>query len=153
MEKFNFLVRQARSYFETADHLAYVTYPMIREVKMLFIVVENLHKASMKLVGAVLHYERLYKRIMHVPLEFSDRLDIFAKVANRYKINYALVETMKELKDLVEKHNKSPMVFSRGDKFVIANDQFSLKTLDITLLKKYILDIRTVLTKVEAIKQ
>ena len=150
MEKFKFLLRQARSSFETADHLAYVTYPMVKENKMLFIIVENLYKSCMKLVSAILYYERLYKRIMTIPLEWDARFVLFEKVSRRYGVNSS---TVKEVKEIVDKYKESPMTFSRGEKFVIASDRFSMKTLDINLLKKYIIDIRTVLTKLEAISK
>jgi hypothetical protein len=153
MEKFNFLVRQARTYFETADHLIYITYPMIGETKMLLVVVENLYRASVRLVSAVLQYERMYKRIMVLPLEFEGKLKVFEKVSSRFKISSTVVETVYDLWDIMQKHEKSPMEFARKDKFVITGEQFEMKTIDVTLLKKYASHIRTFLSKIETIKQ
>jgi hypothetical protein len=153
MEKFNLLVRQARTYFETADHLIYVTYPMIEETKMLLVVVENLYRASVRLVSAVLQYERMYKRIMALPLEFEGKLKVFEKVSSRFKIPSTVVETVYDLWDIMQKHEKSPMEFARKDKFVITGEQFEMKTIDVTLLKKYVSHIRTFLSKIETIKQ
>ena len=153
MEKFNFLVRQARSYFETADHLIYVTYPVVGETKMLFVVVENLYRSATKAIGAILHYERLYKRVMIVPDEWSGRLDLFEKIAPRYRVSSSVVKVVRELWELMQKYQKSPMTFSRGEKFVITGEKFSVKTLDVNLLKKYVLEIRTLLQAVEALKR
>jgi len=153
MDKFNFLIKQARTYFETADHLAYVTYPVIGEPKMLFVVAENLYNSSTKLVDALLHYERLYKRIMEIPIEWEERIKLFARIAPRYKISLAAVEVIKDLFQIIRKYKDSPMVFSRGDKFVITSEKFSLKTLDINLLKQYIIEMRKAIMFVEALKK
>ena len=153
MDKFNYLVRQARTHFRTADHMAYVTYPVVGDTRMLIIVAENLYRSALKAVGAVLYYERLYKRIMNVPLGWDERLRLFEKVAPRYSISLHVSKTVRDLYNLMKKHKESPMAFARGDKFVITDEKFSLQTLDITLLKKYVVEIRTLVERVEAIKQ
>ena len=71
------LVARANKHLHTADHLTYVTYPLLKDVKLVFAVIENLHTAYVCAMDAFLTYERLYKRIMAVPDDYKSRLDIF----------------------------------------------------------------------------
>jgi hypothetical protein len=153
MEKFKFLVRQARAYLQTADHLVYVTYPLVNETKMLLVVAENLYKASTKAINAILYREKLYKRIISLPDEWEQRLRIFEKIAPKYNLPASVQSIPRKLWTIVKEYEKSPMAFSRKDKFIITDEKFTMQTLDVTLLKKYVSKIRTLITTVEAIQR
>ena len=43
-----------------------------------------------------------------------------------------------ELKEIIELHKKSPMAFQRGNKFVICNKDYMLKTLSINDIRDYL---------------
>jgi hypothetical protein len=152
MEKFNQLLKQARESFSTADHLAYVSFPMIREPKMLYVIAEALHKTAMQVITALLYYEKMYKRIMTIPQEEGARIQMLEKLAPKYKLSNGVVDAVKDLSEIMQKYKESPMTFSRGDKFVMSTDVFNLKMLDANLLKNHVLSVRTLLERVEAIK-
>ena len=64
-------IEDANKLFKTADHLTYVTYPLLKDNKLIITIIENLSEATTKAMDAVLYYEKYYKRIMHFPSDFK----------------------------------------------------------------------------------
>jgi len=153
MEKFHKLIKEANSTFNTADHLTYVTYPLVKETRLIITIIENLYTAATKAMDAIIYYDRLYKRINPVAENFNSRIDVFKnKCAKRYDIDEKYINLLKDLKRIVSNHKESPMEFIRKDKFVICSDSYSnVKTLDINQLKEYISLTRSFLNKINSI--
>lgn len=147
MERFHQLLAESDKLFKTADHLAYVTYPMLKEVKLTLTITKNLYGAMTKAMDAVLEYDRYYKNIFSLPEDFNSRLHIFCEVSiPRYKINQKFVKILKTLRSIVEGHKSSPIEIVRNNKFVIFSESYTnMQIIDIETLKKYIYEIRPVL--------
>lgn len=139
MEEVFRLVSKAKQLYQTADHLAYVTYPMVNEIKLLVTITENLHNALVHGMNAIIHYDRLYKRIPPLNTDFNSRFETFkTKCAPRYNIDRSIILLMQDLKDVVEKRKESPMEFQRKNKFVICSHDYKMKTLSISKVKEYL---------------
>ena len=153
MENFYRLIKEANSAFSTADHLTYVTYPLLKEVKLSIIVVENLHSAVTKAMDAILYYDRMYKRINPIQDNFDAKIGVFRNsCARRYQIDEKHINLIKELRNIVSSHKESPMEFVRRDKFVICSDSYSkIKTIDINKLKEYVILTRLFIDKINSI--
>ena len=65
MEQFHQMIQEANKYFTIADHLAYVTYPVVKEIKLTLTIAQNLYNAMTKVIDAIILYERFYKRIIN----------------------------------------------------------------------------------------
>ena len=72
MDIFKNLIYEANKAFNTADHLAYVTYPLVNDTKVITLITEHLFNALEKGMDALLYIERLYKRIQ----QYSDSFEI-----------------------------------------------------------------------------
>ena len=57
------LINKANQSFKVADHIAYVTYPLVKDNKLIITVTENLAESLTKAIESLLFYERMYKRI------------------------------------------------------------------------------------------
>ena len=99
MQEFRNLVLEAHRKLRLADHMAYITYPMLKETKLLLTILDNLDKSLKLSLNAYLYYERLYKRISIYPDDFKTKLDLFERgPAKRYNLeNYS--------KLIIEIHN------------------------------------------------
>ncbi|HII16183.1 MAG TPA: hypothetical protein HA362_07815 [Nanoarchaeota archaeon] len=149
MEKLKQLVAEANREFQKADHLAYVTFPMIKETKLLYIIAEVLYNSLAKGVAAVLEYERLYKRVPLVPGPFEMELELFkSECVNRYGFNRNIVLLMLDLKSIVQAKKESPVEFSRQGKFVICGEDYSMNVLDIQKMKLYVMEGREFMAKI-----
>lgn len=154
MEQFRRILEGANKAFRTADHLAYVSYPLLKDKRLLLAITQNLYLAGVKGMDALLYYERLYKRLNILPMEYNSRMQIFKNaVASRHRIKDNVIKTIHNLHLLNKQHKESPIEFLRKDKLVIcADDYSSVRTIDIDLLKGYISEIRALLEVVKNLK-
>lgn len=147
MEKLKQLVAESNAQFRKADHLAYVTYPVVRETKLLYAIAEVIYDSLDKGVKAVLEYERMYKRIPLVPGTFETELEIFKDVAEKYGFDRNIVLLLLDLRRLVKAKKDSPVEFVRKDKFVICDEDYTMNVLDINKVKAYVMDTRAFMDK------
>lgn len=135
-EKYIEYLDNAGKTLRTADHLIYVTFPLIKEKKLLLKVLDEMRIVLLNIINAVLQYEYLYKRI-RLFRDSKDNFNTFVeKCAQRYDITALQIEKIKEILRLVEKHKKSPMEFIRRDKIVIMSDSYTSLRVDTITLKK-----------------
>lgn len=107
MENFNKLMDEAEKAISTADHLAYVTYPMVRETKLILNVIDHLYNAVDKSMKAILHYDCYYKRIPMFDEDFRNQFRILKdKCARRYKISDKELKTIYDLREIWENSKK-----------------------------------------------
>ncbi len=147
MDKIKTAFLQANNFFNTADHLAYVSYPLLKDNKLFLVIINNLYMSSLKCIDVMLYNERLYKRVGALPDDVDSRIILLeTEIAPRAKMNTNLLKIIKDLRFVVKQHKESPVEFSRMGKFVICNNDYSIvKTIDIEIVKSYILNVRQLL--------
>ena len=146
------LFKEAVSTIRRADHLTYMTLPLVKDTKLILAILDNLQLSLTKGMDTLLEYERLYKRIMPLPENFHSRLEIFRdKLINKYNITNEEVELIRTLREAIEAHKSSPIEFSRPDKFVICSENYRMKTISVQEIKQYISVTKGFLRKVENI--
>lgn len=130
---------KARHNIRVADHMLTMTYPLVKDPKLLVTVLDNLQKATMNAIAAVLHYERQKKNIPAFSDTFDAHYTMFkAHIVPKYKIKPEWVRHIAELRELIQEHKQATTEFSRKNSFVMADKHYRLKTLDEKLLKKYL---------------
>src|SRR3989338_1590780 len=116
MEKFQELRDSAGKKLKIADYMLTMTYPLVKDPKLLLSVVENLFLAYSYSISSLLHYERLFKRIPPFHDDFSSKLDLFMdKCLERYGIDEENIRIIRDLREIIVAHRKSPVEFSRKD--------------------------------------
>jgi len=139
MEEHEKLISESLKSLKLADHLTYVTYPLVKENKLLIKISEHIYLAMMMAMESLLLYDRYYKRIGPLNDNFESRMGIFKNnVAKRYNLDREYYILLMDLKEILEKHRKSPMVFERMGKVVICSDRYRMKTLSIEDIKHYL---------------
>ena len=126
----NSKIDEAKRILKIADHMAYITYPVLKEHRLLIKILEQISKALTNSVSAILIHEYSQKRIK----TYTDpklNFDTFKDISTSYGLNEGHIKTIKNVSNLMESHNRSTMEFIRKDKFVIMSD--NLQTQDITL--------------------
>jgi len=152
MEDFLKLLYEANKAFKTADHLTYITYPLIKETKLLIAIVENLYSALVKGIEAILEYDQLYKRISLLPQDFQSKFEIFkTESAKRYGINDKHLKLVDDLKEIITYHKKSPLEFTRKDKYVIYLNNFRIRTIDFKKIKEDLEQVNIFIKKINLI--
>ena len=152
MEKFQELRDAANKKIKIADYTLTMTYPLVKDPKLLLSAVENLFLAYSYSMSSLLHYERLFKRIPPFPDNFSSKLEVFSSMCMiRYKINPEHVGIMKEIREIIILHRKSPMEFSRKESLVICDDGYRMRTISAAMLKDRVSKAKLFINNVSAI--
>lgn len=152
MEHFRNLVKEANKAFETADHLAYMTYPLVNDKKILMLIAEHVHKALLKGMEAFLYYDSLYKRISIMPTSFENQFSIFKNyTTRRYKLPSDVVVLIREIDDLIKHREMAPMEFTRRENYIIASNNYKLKTVSIEKVKRYVKETKYFLERLNEV--
>lgn len=152
MEDVSALLRESNLLLQRADHLLYITYPLIKDNKLLISILENLSSSLIKAMEAVLYYERMYKRIDMFADSFEVKFDIFKeKCAKTYNIEREFVVLIEDLKKIVNERRKSKIEFIRKDKYIICSNNYATKILTIDKLKEYLNTSKLFIRKVNTI--
>lgn len=125
MERFIQLKDQAKRNLDIAEHILTVTYPLLKDTKLLLGVSENIFLGLTNSMSSVLHYELIFKRIPPFYEDFDSKLNVFGrKVIPRHNIKRDNLILLQEVKDLVLKHKKAPVEFVRKDNLVMCDDEY-----------------------------
>lgn len=147
MEKFQENLKQAIKSLQIADHMTYVTFPLVNERRLLLKIFDEIYKSIISCINAILNYEYLYKRIK-LYSDNNDNFQTFAeKCAKNYQINNEQIKKIREILQINKQHKQSAMEFVKNDKVVILSDNLGTQTLDILKIKQYLLLAKELLMK------
>ena len=151
MEKFIENLSKASALLKTADHMLYMTYPLVREKRILLKILTEIYTAILCTINSILQYEYLYKRI-NLYKDAKENLSVFKnKCAPRYAISSEQISKILEILELAEKHKNSPFEFVRNDKIVIMTNALKTDTITLEQMKHYLLTAKDTLRKAEHI--
>lgn len=152
MERFKELIQKANRAIKTADHLTYMTFPLVNDTRLLITIVENLHSAAVDSMDALLYYDWLFKRISQMPEDFRSRLEIFRRYSvMRYNLPRESALLIQDINELVDHRRKSPMEFVRRDKLVLCTNDYRMKTVNFAKVKNYNNQVKELVKKVNSI--
>jgi len=132
--------------YEGARHLLNVTFPMIKDPKLLLGVVHNLSASLESSMDAILAYERLLRLVPIYSNTYESKFNLFRmRSVRRNNVPPAAVHLMSELRFILDLHKKSPMEFQRGNRFVICNKDYQLKVISIKDIQQYLYTTKNML--------
>jgi hypothetical protein len=130
---------KASQQYDGAFHLLNVTFPMVRDPKLLMGVVNNIFNSLEHGMDAILAYERQLRLVPVCSDDYTCKFNMFRmKSVRRNSISPDIVNLMIDLKELIELQKKSPMEFQRGNRFVICSKDYRMKIISIKELKHFL---------------
>ena len=147
MEKFQENLQQAIKSLQIADHMAYVTFPLVNEKRLLLKIFDEISKSIINCINAILNYEYLYKRITLYKDNKENMQTFVDKCAKNYNINNEQIKKIKEIIETNQNHKQSAMEFVKKDKIVILSDNLKTDILDIRIIKEDLLLAKELLMK------
>ena len=139
MEDLQKSFQDAVSSLKAASHMLHVTFPLIKDPKMFIGIIENLNKSLKKGMDSLLYYERMYKKINPYPDNFNSKLEVFRKIVGiRYDFDKTLPKFILDIDQIVKRRKAAPIEFSRKGGFVICDDNYRTKVLELDELKVYV---------------
>jgi phage regulator Rha-like protein len=149
MERFQELREIAKKKVFVADHILTQTYPLLKDSKLLLATLENLFLAYANSIGSILHYELIFNRVPSFKEDFDSKFKLFKeRTAPKYNIKQEDINTIKEIRDIIVQHKKSPIEFVRDDRFIICNDNYKMETINLDKLKKMMFSAKRFIDKV-----
>jgi hypothetical protein len=147
MEKFLENIIAAEKKIQIVDHMIYVTFPLIKDKRLLLKILQEIKNAVMDCISSILHYEYLYKRITLYKNPKSNFKIFIEKCTPRYQITKEEINLILELFDFIEKHRESPFEFIKDDKVIILSNDLNPKTLTIEKTKEFLMLVKNILRK------
>ncbi len=136
-------LREAIRTLKIADHMTYVTFPLIHEKKLLLKIFDEIYKSIINCINAVLDYENIDMNV--------EKSNNFQVVASKYMTDYLTSEQIKKISEIIElnkKRKESQMEFVRSEKVVMMSNNLNVQTLDLSRIKEYLLLTKELLIKI-----
>lgn len=149
MEKFLENIFEAEKTIKTADHMVYITFPLVKDKRLLLKVIQEIKKAIALCINSILQYEYVHKRISLYKDPKSNFNTFKEKCAKRYSIRNNELSLIIELFDFVKKHRESPFEFVKEDRVVILSNGLKPTTLNLEKTKEFLSLAKNILTKIK----
>lgn len=139
MDKHRELEAEALKYYQVADHLLNVTYPLVKDTKLLVGVTENIFLSLISIMSALLYQEKNQKQLPFFEDNFSSKFNLFkSQCLSRHHIPLSYAALIQELKELILLHRSSPIEFRRNDRFIICTNNYKVQAITYYQLKDYL---------------
>lgn len=139
-------LESAQRALQIADHMTYITFPLVKEKRLLLKVLSELSSAITSVINAILQYEYYWKRIQ-IYSTARDNFETFKQLAPRYSIHPDQLAKITEIVSLAEKHKKSPFEFVKNDKIVIMSDSLAPSYITLEKIKIFLLETKDIIKK------
>ena len=147
MEKFLENIMEAEKNIQTADHITYVTFPLIKDKRLLLKILQETKNAVAHCISSILQHDYLYKKIELYKDPKSNFRIFIDKCAQEYNITKEEIDLIIELFDFIEKNRQSPFEFVKDDKIIILSNGLKPKTLTIEKTKEFLILGKNILRK------
>ena len=144
MEEFDKNLKEAIRHLHIADHMIYVTFPLVKENRLLLKIFDEIYASVIQSINSVLKYERFCKRIN----SYNNNFDTFIEIAKNYGLSNENLKKIKEIIIINNRHKQSSMEFVKKDKVVIMSDKLGVEVLDLNTIKQYLLSAKELLVKI-----
>ncbi len=150
MEQYQSSLETAKKEIRLSDHLFYVTFPTINELKFLVSIIEHIIKSIQCALEALLEYERYYKRVSPFPKDFDSELDLFKeKLFQRYGFDINHYRLLKRLAAIKKCNSEAIIRFKRKEKYFFTTQEQEMESVDTEDVKKFIRFGKDFIAKVE----
>lgn len=105
---------------KTAEHLLEITFPLVKDPKLLIGVINNLNSCLNHGMEAVFHEDFL------VPKSLNGKIDVLLK---KHNLPQEHVKLIRKVNQLIISHKESPVVFKRGDRQIICNENYDVEVI------------------------
>ncbi|MFH1311022.1 MAG: hypothetical protein ABIH65_01300 [Nanoarchaeota archaeon] len=139
MEKFLENIMEAEKSLQVADHMTYITFPLIKDKRLLLKILQEIKNAVAHCISSILQHDYIYKKIELYKDPKSNFKVFTEKCAPAYNITKEEIGLVIELFDFIEKHKQSPFEFVKDDKVVILSNGLKPKTLTLDKTKEFLI--------------
>lgn len=147
MQKFVEYLLEAERKTKAIDHMLYVTFPLIKDKKLLLKILSESKIVIADCINSILQYEYINKRI-ELTKDPKTNFKLFKeKCSKRYNITEQEIKLILDLFEIIEIYKKSYFDFPRDDKIIIISENMQYKDLPFEKIKEFLLLTKDILKK------
>lgn len=146
MQKFIEYLEEADRITRAMDHMLYVTFPLVKDKRILLRILMELKRATAYCINSILQYEYIFKR---VKLNEDPKINLntfFNKCSSYYELAPVHIQKIRELFSIVREHNSSSMEFTRNEKLVIIVNG-EAKIVELEKIKDFLVNTKCLIEK------
>ena len=143
MELFQKYCKDALRHIQIADHMLYVTLPIVNENRLLLKIFQEIYKSLKSSIHALLELEKQLGRITGTDEEEQQYLQFF-KIAKNYDISLELAKQCKEIIELHKSFEESSLEFIKKENLVIMSPTLTIRKIDRAHIKEYLSKVKEV---------
>jgi len=148
MEEYKHFLKQAIKHLQLADHMTYVTLPIVNEKRLIIKIFEEIYKSIENSLNSAINYEFIKKNIILHKDHEKNISNFLENISKKYELNEKEIIKIKKIIEIEEKYEKSAIEFVKKEKVVIMLDNLDIQTLTVKEIKNYLLTARELLIKV-----
>jgi hypothetical protein len=130
MEEFKITFQQAVKSLQIADHMTYVTFPLVQDKRLLLKIFDEVCKSITNCLRTIIYYEN--------PIT-KPGIQTIHKYAQKYTLSNQQIKQVFQILELNKKHKQSAMEFVRDNRIIILSDNLKTQSLDLQIIKQYLL--------------
>ena len=132
-------LKDAQKELNIADHMVYVTMPLLTDKNLFISMVDHLYKSMFYSVMCFLKNEMYYKRLFAIPSGERDIVDFFLrKYTHNLGIDKEMLEMIRRMTNIGIATSKSYTQFKRSDKIVVLSQNYKVLEVNKEAIKKYL---------------
>ena len=144
MERFQQSLKESIKHLQIADHMAYVTFPLVNDRRLLLKIFEEIYKSIIFSIDTAVDIEKLEKKEINEDFVIA----FLNKYSNKYNLSNEKINKISEIMELNKKHKKSAMEFVRKDKIIIMSNNLGIHALNINDIKDYLSLAKEIIMKI-----
>ncbi len=128
-------LQNAQEELNTAQYLLNVTLRSLKDPHILVNVIIHIHSSLNYAITALLQYDYQHNTISR---SNEPQIVLYQKSAKLHHLEPTHLTFIKKINQIIELHKKSPVEFQRGNKYVLADNQYRLEPLTLTKTQEYV---------------
>ncbi|MEK6758132.1 MAG: hypothetical protein AABX88_03300 [Nanoarchaeota archaeon] len=153
MTKFIENLQKAEKIISRVDYIAYVTFPLLKNKKLLLKMIRELKEATTNCITAILQYEYLLRRIKLDPDPKINFKTFKEKCSEKYQITEREIKLIVELFEVAQKHKESSMEIAKNGNVIILSERMEPRIITIEKTKEFLGTAKSVLRKTKTVFQ
>ena len=139
MPKYLEALQKAQFQYDAAFHLLTVTFPLVKDPKLLIGILSNILTSVENSLDAILSYERQLQLVPHYLDNFQSKFNVFRyKSVKRNKIDPTLIQSIETVQNLLQLHKQSQIEFRKDDRLMICDNDFHIRQVTVLDIRSHL---------------
>ena len=147
-EKYKECLKESARHLQIADHMTYITFPLVNEKKLIIKIFEEIFKSVKNSVNSAIYFEFQNKNLILSNNEKENINNFIKNLAKEYDLNEKEINKIREIIEIEKKHEESSMEFIRKEKLIMMSDSLDIKTITIEDIKEYLTIAKNLFLKI-----